>query len=601
MSAPTWHPLDIPTENALGDYGLIGDMRTAALVDRWGRIDWLCWPRFDSPPVLRRLIDPAGGGCWQIAPAVPFETSRRYLPDTNVLETTFSCTEGDAVATDFMVAPADERLGSQVIRIVEARSGAVPIRMSMRASHGFSDSMMQLRSHNGAVRIGAGPDAAAVVTANAPIDIIGSEATLDVVAERGQPLVSVMAARQIDAPLAAHAFAAREATAQWWQRWIGSCTLPTVQRAAVVRSALTLKLLQHQPTSALVAAPTTSLPERVGSGRNWDYRYAWLRDSSLMVLALQQLGHHDEAMAYWDWLADVAQRHGDDLSVAYTLDGDRVPKEHELEELPGYRRSRPVRVGNAAARQRQHDVYGHVMAAAAHCYHHMDMDRAAPQPVLTRIADLAAQRWDRPDDSIWEVRNGRSHHTYSRLMCWLTLDRAVDLGRHHALDGDIAGWVRQRDAIRRQVLGRGWNPTVGAFTGTIGGEDLDAATLVAPLIGFLPPDDPRCRATRQALTDRLSDHGLIHRYRQDDGLGGPDGAFLLCTLWLADTHTQDNDLDRGEELLERVLRTGNDLGLLAEEADPRTGEPLGNFPQGLTHLGVVHSALRLEAGASSKG
>lgn len=369
----------------MGDYGLIGDMRTAALVDRWGRMDWLCWPRFDSPPLLRRLIDPSSGGTWQVAPAAPFQGSRRYLPDTNVLESTFTCRDGTAVATDFMVTPTDERWGSQVVRIVEGRSGAVPIRVSLRASPGFGGGVARLRSRDGAVLIAGGPGPPSVMTASEPIDVARYEATMHVVVESGRPLVMVLAGQQVDGPVAGPAFAARDATARWWCRWVEACTLPRTHRQAVVRSALAVKLLQHQPTNALVAAPTTSLPERVGGGRNWDYRYTWLRDSSLMVLALQRLGQHDEAMSYWDWLAGVAQRHGDDLSIAYTLDGDPVPDEHELVDLSGYRQSRPVRVGNAAAGQRQHDVYGHVMAAAAHCYHHMDMDRAAPPAVLSHV------------------------------------------------------------------------------------------------------------------------------------------------------------------------------------------------------------------------
>ena len=301
-------------------------------------------------------------------------------------------------------------------------------------------------------------------------------------------------------------------------------------------------------------------------------------------------------MGFWSWLADTAQRHGDDLSVAYTLDGDPLPDESEVKGLAGHRGWGPVRVGNAAGTQRQHDVYGHVLAAASHCYHHMDMESAAPQAVLNRLADLAARRWHRPDDSIWEVRGRRAHHTYSHLMCWLAIDRAVDLAAHGALAGDSARWAAQRDAARQAILERAWDPILGAFTGTLGGGDVDAAALVAPLIGFLPPDDPRCRSTRRVVTDRLGDNGLLHRYCHDDGLGGRDAAFLLCTLWLADTHTVDGDPDRGEELLERVLATGNDLGLLAEEADPATGAPLGNFPQGLTHLAVIESVHRL-AGA----
>lgn len=271
-----------------------------------------------------------------------------------------------------------------------------------------------------------------------------------------------------------------------------------------------------------------------------------------------------------------------------------MPKEREITCLPGFRASRPVRVGNAAVHQRQHDIYGHVMAAAAHCYHHMDMDMAAPVAVLRRIADLASRRWNRPDESIWEVRTRRHQYTYSRLMCWLALDRAVDLSHHGALRGNIAAWATQREAIRQQVLEKAWNPEVGAFTATIGGSDLDASTLVAPLIGFLPASDPRWRATREVILRRLGGDGLLRRYGYDDGGEETEAAFLLCTLWLADTYTADKDPDRSEELLERVIATSNDLGLLAEEADPTSGELLGNFPQGFSHLGVIQSASRLD-------
>ncbi|GAB3245440.1 glycoside hydrolase family 15 protein [Arthrobacter pigmenti] len=583
----------IPAAASISDHGLIGDMRTAALLDRWGRINWMCWPRFDSDPVFGSLIDTPMGGCWQLAPRVQCESRRRYLPDTNVLETTFTCAEGTVMATDFMAVSAEERQGSQLIRIIEGMSGTVPVRMRLRPGRGLNNGPPSLHSDPGVLTIG-GNSCSMVVTASEHIEIQDQEATIDTVLRPGEHLVVIMSNRAVTADLADHAFTARGETASWWRDWTGRCRLPGTRREVAVRSALAIKLLQHQPTSTLVAAPTTSLPECIGGSRNWDYRYSWLRDSSMMVLALQRLGHHDEAMAFWDALARVAERHGDDLLVAYTVDGEPIPGEREIPDIPGYRGSRPVRIGNGATGQRQHDIYGHIMAAAAHCYHHMNMDAAAPQAVLGNIADLAARRWNRPDDSIWEVRNGRGHHTHSYLMSWLALDQAVNLAEHGALTGDTSTWATERDAARQEILDHAWNGEVGAFTSTIGGDKLDASVLVAPLIGFLPAGDPRVRQTRESISRHLGEAGLLYRYRQNDGIEGSEGAFLICTLWLADNYTLDNNPDRGEELLNRVLDTSNDLGLLAEEADPTTNEPLGNFPQGLTHLGVIQTLTRLD-------
>lgn len=580
-----------PHEPAIGDYGLIGDMRTAALVDRWGRLSWLCWPSFDSPPLFRRLIDPRAGGSWQIAPATPFDSTRRYLTDSNVLETTFRCGNGVVVAYDLMALSAER--GSRIVRIVEGRSGAVPITSSVVATDGFGVQPVPAREDEQAVRLGT--PSRAVLSSNHPLEITQGSVRAATTLHTGQRLVMVLAADAVS-PTETAATHLRDVTATWWREWVGRCTLPAAYRDEVARSALTLKMLQHQASSALVAAPTSSLPEEIGGARNWDYRYSWLRDSSMMVLALQRLGQHQEAMGLWRWLAASAGSSGDELAVAYTLAGRPLPAEREMTQLPGHRGSRPVRTGNAVRHQRQHDVYGHVLAAAAHCYRAMEaMDAADPPGLLQRVADLAAERWSWPDDSIWEVRNGRSQHTYSQLMCWHALDEAVDLSHRGALEGDSQSWVAARAAARRHVLDAAWNPDLEAFTGTSGGSDVDAATLVAPLIGFLPADDPRCRSTRAVVTERLSDHGLLRRYDVDDGLPGTEGAFLLCSLWLADNHTCDGDPDAGAALLERVLRTGNDLGLLAEQADPATDDPLGNFPQGLTHLGVIHTAQRLDS------
>jgi alpha,alpha-trehalase len=584
---------DHPGEPAISDYGLIGDMRTAALIDRHGRIDWLCWPRFDSPPLLRRLIDPDHGGSWLLAPALPFRAVRRYLPDTNVIETKFSCQTGTAVAFDFMAVPASPPGRSRVVRIVRALTGTVPVHICLRPTRGFDLTAASVHEHDGALVVGDGHHAP-VLTSSHRLDVAGEEITGCVEVGQEQPLVMMLGAEPRRGTLTDEALRALDQTVAEWRRWLGRCALPQIRRKAVARSALTLKLLHHEPTSALVAAPTTSLPETLGGQRNWDYRYTWLRDAAMMLLALQRLGQHDEAMAFWGWLADIARRHGEDLSVAYTLDGSPLPFEQELEQLAGYRRSRPVRIGNAAGDQRQHDVFGHVLAAAAHCYRHMNMDLADLAPVLCRLADLAARRWSRPDDSIWELRSGRAHHTYSRLLCWQALDCAIGLTDDGVMEGDARRWRAEREAIQREVHSRAWNGQLGAFAATIGGQRLDASVLAAAPVGFVAPHDSRFRATRETISRRLSDNGFIHRYRYEDGITDPEqGAFLLCTLWLADAYTLDGEATRGEELLDRVLGTANDLGLLAEEVDPVSGQPLGNFPQGLTHLGVIDTAIRL--------
>ena len=587
-----------PEQSSIGDYGLIGDLRTAALVDRWGRLDWLCWPSFDSPPLFRRVIDPGAGGSWQISPAKPFDTTRRYLTDTNVLETTFRCSTGVLVAYDFMALPADG--ATRIVRIVEGRSGAVPVTSSVSATDGFGAQLSPVQRHDGAVWLDESRTAA--VSCNEAVATAHGRIHLDTTLHAGKRLVMILAAAPISPTDVADATQLRDVTTAWWRDWVGRCTLPVAFRDEVVRSALTLKMLQNQRTSALVAAPSTSLPEEIGGVRNWDYRYSWLRDSSLMVLALQRLGQHQEAMGLWRWMAESASRGGDELAVAYTISGEELPPEVEVDHLPGHRGSRPVRIGNAVRSQRQHDVYGHVLAAAAQCYRGMDdMDVAEPQALLRRVADLAAERWSWPDDSIWEVRRERTQHTYSQLMCWHALDEAADLSRRGALEGDSRRWVAAGAAVRRHVLDAGWNAHVGAFTGTPGGSDIDAATLVAPLVGFLAADDSRCRSTRAVVTERLSDRGLLRRYDAHDGLTGTEGAFLLCSLWLADNHTFDGDPDTGATVLERVLRTGNDLGLLGEQADPATDRPLGNFPQGLTHLGVIQSAHRLDSAGGRGG
>ena len=606
MSGPTGRPSE-RGYRPIGDYALIGDAHTAALVATDGSIDWLCWPHFDGPAVFCRLLDAQRGGWFRIGPTGEHAVSRAYADDTNVLTTTFRSDAGAVRLTDLM--PARQRgAGSsgmdiepsyKVLRLVEGLAGEMEIEVEFRPTFDYARAATAL-----AIRPGG-----AVARADKEMLILDCPAELESGANdvlRGRLRVAAGdrvwvtlsyqsgTARVDPAPRGPAADAVLVETLAYWRRWSSGCTYEGPYHDLVRRSALTLKLLTFAPTGALVAAPTTSLPEEIGGARNWDYRYTWLRDSSLILSAFEGIGYHREATDFFGWVGDVCLQSGHDLKIMYRIDSSSELPERTLEHLEGYRRSQPVRIGNAAAGQRQLDVYGEVLDAASLHVEYLGQPDADIWGVLWRLADHAAARWQEPDQGIWEVRGGPRHFLYSKLLCWVALDRAIRLAERAGLaDGRPARWRRTRGEIRRAILTRGYDPELGAFTQALGEPVLDASALAVPLLGFLPATDPRVRSTVQLIQERLTAHGLVYRYLDGDGLPGGEATFALCSFWLVDNLASAGRLDEARALFERVTGHANDVGLLAEEIDPASGDLLGTYPQGFTHLALIRSALAI--------
>lgn len=575
---------------AIADYGVIGDGRSAALVSREGSIDWGCLPDFDSDACFCRILDPERGGHWHLRPAATQRTHRSYLSDTNILELTHESTTGAARVTEFMPVGSGPL---RIVRLVEGLRGTTSIEMECRPTPGFASgpaSLTAASDNSVAVRRGG---FRAVLGATFSLRIEGDrvvgrvqvsagDAALTWLSVEGDPVVSVATARQ-----------ALHDSIRHWQTWVGQIGYRGPYAAQVRRSALTLKLLTYQPTGAIVAAPTTSLPERLGGDLNWDYRFAWLRDAALTLQVLQRLCRHQESEEFFRWLRRLG--HSQALQPVYTIRGEPELPEQELPHLRGYRDSRPVRIGNAAARQPQLDTAGHLLDAAHQCFTMM------PRPMdpdlwrfLSAAADRVADRWPEKDASIWETRLEQRQFLHSKVLAWVALDRAIALAEHLSLDGPTGRWRREREKVRQLVLGEGYNQRLGAFTGVIGGTELDASALMIPAVGFLPADDPRMRSTVQRVREELGHQGLIRRNARLSS-GDGEGAFLICSFWLADNLIQAGEVEEGREVFEGTAGRANDLGLLAEEAALDSAELLGNFPQALTHLGLIQTALLLES------
>ena len=589
----------------IGDYAIIGDCHTAALVGRDGSIDWYCPGRFDAAAVFCRLLDAQRGGAFRIGPARTAQASirRRYRGPTNILETTFEVGGGVVRLTDFMPVHArghhrrgyDVGTAHRVLRLVEGVRGEVDLELSFCPSFDFcrSSTRLEVVPGQGVVASG-GRECLALACPGVELeaDDGGARATLRVPA--GERLwISLgpdFEPRDYEADL--------ESTTSYWKRWADACGYRGEYREHVVRSALALKLLMYEPTGAVVAAPTTSLPEEIGGVRNWDYRFAWLRDSALILYALLTLGYDEEADDFFHWLGGVC---GSDPSVSpqimYRIDGSPDLPEVELTHLAGYRGSRPVRVGNAAATQRQLDIYGEVLSAAyLHLRHgrHEHDAAAASWPLLRALVEQAAEHWREPDNGIWEVRGGPRDFLYSKLMCWVALDRGIRIAREDGLDAPFDRWRQTRRDIREAILSQGYSERVGAFTQAFGSDDLDATALVIPRIGFLPATDPRFLSTLDRIQEQLvGSDGFVHRYCTADGLPGGEGSFTLCSLWLVDALALAGRVDQARALFERILGRANDLGLFSEEFASSTGELLGNYPQGFTHLGLIGAAVNL--------
>ena len=591
----------------IADYALIGNTHTAALVSSEGSIDWCCLPHFDSPAVFLRLLDAERGGFWHIRPTGVFRSRREYVGESAILATTFTTTRGVVRLVDHMHAQdiIRSRIGVDIVhchrimRLVEGVEGDVELDVRLRPTFDYARASTDVRIDPG-VAIAHGGDGGLLLQSPEGAAMSrtpdGALATT-IRVRRGERAWFVLTSFPSHGPVPATAdpeMLLRE-TEDHWRRWSSQCTYAGPYHSLVRTSARVLKLLTFGPTGALVAAPTTSIPEDIGGVRNWDYRYAWLRDSALILRALAALGYHEAAIDFFHWLERTTAREQESLQIMYALSGGRDLPEYALPLLDGYRGSRPVRVGNAASAQVQLDVYGYVLDAAWVCARELGPIRPALWSVLRRLADQAAARWREPDQGIWEVRAEPRHFLSSKLMCWVALDRAIRLasaGTGLACDRDC--WRAERDAIRRAILDAGFDARLGAFTQALGSSTLDASALMMPLVGFLPATDPRMRSTIAAVSDRLSHDGLVYRYVAGDGVAGGEAAFALCTFWLVENFALLGQVERARALFERVTSYANDLGLMSEEIAP-TGELLGNYPQGFTHLGLIHAALRIAA------
>jgi GH15 family glucan-1,4-alpha-glucosidase len=576
------------------DLGLIGDGHSAALVSRSGCIPWLCWPRFDSPACFAALIGGPGNGAWRIAPDAPVTgTRRRYQGDTLVLETDFATASGAVTLTDAMPLGASR---PTLVRLVGGRAGSVAMRLVMAPRFGYGADLPKLSKLDGdrLVLASAGADGVAL-RSSVPLEIAADAVSARFTVAAGETATFMLSdAPDGGAPRAADASAEVAETARQWQDWADRASYRGPDRAAVRRSLLTLKAMVHQPTGGIVAAPTTSLPEALGGARNWDYRFCWLRDASLTLLALMQAGYAEEARAWQDWLRRSLNGDPASMRIMYGLGGERELTEHVADWLQGYQNSRPVRLGNAAHDQLQLDVYGEVAEALAAL---RTVTQSADGWDIERgLVEQLETVWQQPDEGMWEVRGGRKRFTVSAVMAWVALDRAIRSAERWTLPAPLDRWRALREQIHADVCQNGYDAGKGGFVQSFGATALDAGLLLIPAVGFLPADDPRVRGTVAAIERELLIDGFVHRYDTatgTDGLPPGEGAFLACSFWLADVYAMQGRMAEARALFDRLLALRNDLGLLAEEYDPALRRQLGNFPQAFSHTALITTAFRL--------
>ena len=602
MTGPADRSPDVPSR--IEDYGLIGDCRSAALVGRDGSIDWLCWPRFDSPACFAALLGRAGNGRWRIAPVDTSATvSRRYRGETLILETTFETESGTAMLTDFMTIGDGDEAAPALVRIVQGVRGRVAMRTSLtlRFDYGASVPWVTQLEGDGGLNAIAGPNRVALRT---PIPLRGaadgdeqsSVAEFEVGEGEVVPFVLSYGPSHLPPPAAVEPQTAMDRADTFWREWSGRCTFEGEHREIVLRSLLTLKALTHHATGGIVAAPTTSLPEQLGGPRNWDYRYCWLRDATLTLSALMAGGYFDEAAAWRNWLQRSVAGNPDQVQIMYGVAGERTLVEWEVAWLKGYADSAPVRVGNAASEQLQLDIYGEIISAMCHA---RKGGLAHPEEGWDLQCALLAhleQVWQEPDDGIWESRGSRRQYTFSKVMAWRAFDRAVDDAETFKLEGPLERWRCLRATIHDTVCREGFNEEIGSFTQYFGGQTVDAALLMMVLAGFLPVDDPRITGTVRQIERQLLNEGFVLRYRTEegtDGLPGGEGAFLACSFWLVEVYVLQGRREEAKALFDHLLDLGNDLGLFAEEYDPHAARQVGNFPQAFTHLALIAAAMRL--------
>ncbi len=629
----TYQPID--------SYGVIGDCHSVVLVAPDGSVDWGCLPDFDSPAVFCRLLDEAHGGYFQIAPTDSTITgSQRYLRGSNVLQTRFSSAAGEIMLTDFMPVETlsawqfrelnnntwtrEDGSCHSLVRIVECTQGELPITMTLKVSPDYAASPCEvsiLPDHLGAIisgghqHVGLGvvgayriPSFSMSISQQA--GDLHPSVRVQVTLQEGERLIfalgvgrNAQAARRLaEQELHLRNFDWELAhTLHWWRTWLKGCTYHGPYEAWVKRSALVLKMLTYAPTGAIVAAPTTSLPEELGGGRNWDYRYTWLRDATFTLYALNVLGFTEEAHAFTHWLRRLSYSNGEDLQIMYGIRGERELVERELLHLSGYGDSRPVRIGNGAADQKQLDVFGEVLDCIHLFRRQGGFERYGEKlegplwAMMCLLIEHVCAHWQEPDFGIWEVRDGLHHFVYSKVMCWVALDRGIKAAEQLHLEADLPRWWQVRDQIRADVLTHGYNTQIGAFTQSYESSVLDASNLLLPLVGFIAPDDPRMRSTVDRIMERLTDErGFVYRYHADDGLTGCEGTFTICTFWLVDNLSMQGRVAEAGSLFERLLSYAGQLGLFSEEIGTNGTKALGNYPQAFTHIALINSAYNLK-------
>jgi GH15 family glucan-1,4-alpha-glucosidase len=603
----------------IAEYGLLADCNSAALVDRAGSIDWLCLPRYDSAAIFARLLDPAAGH-WSIRPAGTFEAERRYVPGSLAIETTFTTATGVVRLRDVMAAASGQRghdLGHdaphELLRLVEGVAGEVDIELELMPRPEFGLVKPLIRLEDGGART-FGADRLAI-SASVPLAVQDSTMRAAFIVREGERAGFALRwappeQRGAHEPTPAEQIAARiEDTIEAWRSWEAEHDIYDGPHRELVRhSARVLKGLTYRPTGAIVAAPTTSLPETVGGERNWDYRFSWIRDSSLTIEALYIGACSDEAEEFISFMTSAAggRASGGSLQIMYGIGGEHDLSERTLPHLRGWRDSQPVRVGNGAWNQVQLDVYGELLAAL-----HLYRDRLGAlhpeiQAFVADLADTAERRWTERDSGIWEMRGEPLHHLSSKVLCWVALDRAVKLAPQLGEFAKVEEWTAARDALRAAIIEQGWSAKRAAFAQSFGSDELDAAALLMPLYGFLPATDPRMRSTIEAIAQDLTEDGLVLRYRAQeglnaDGLQGEEGTFVICSFWLVSCLAQAGEVERAEALFEQLAGYANDLGLLGEEIDTANGEQLGNFPQAYSHIGLITAAHEIDKAKAARG
>jgi GH15 family glucan-1,4-alpha-glucosidase len=577
------------------DYALIGDCRSAALVSRTGSIDWLCWPRFDSEACFAALLGSADHGRWLVGPRDNARITRRYRPDTLILETYFETADGAAVLVDCMPFHGER---SEIVRLVHGTRGRVKMHTELVLRFGYGAVVPWVtRLESGLLRAIAGPD---MVVLRTPVHLKGKNFTTvgEFTVARGETVPFVLtysrSHRPIPPPL--DPTGAVDATERFWKEWSAKCRPAGEWSDAVRRSVITLKALTYAPTGGLVAAPTTSLPERIGGERNWDYRYCWLRDATLTLLGAMHAGYYEEAEAWREWLLRAVAGSPDQLQIMYGIAGERRLTEWIADWLPGYEHSAPVRIGNAAHTQLQLDMYGEIMDVHHQARRAGLSTSESGWDAQIKFLEHLARIWRKPDQGIWEMRGPAQHFTYSKVMAWVAFDRAIKSAENFGLEGLLDDWRKLRDEICDDVCTRAYDKKLGTFVQAYGSDQLDASLLLLPCVGFLPVADPRIAGTIKAIESKLLHDGLVMRYSTDqveDALPPGEGAFLACSFWLVDVYTLQERLDEAETLFRRLVGLCNEVGLLSEEYDTSSKRLIGNFPQAFSHVALVNSAYNL--------